>query len=124
MAWIGKALFVIGVVHSLFGLVVLRSTLAVLWNEGLINTVNGQPDREFAFWFIAFGILTMILGAFVDSCEKRRIPFPRFFGWTLLAFTAVMVTIMPISGAWLVLIPAIGAILRGAYRSASERKAV
>ena len=84
MAWIGKALFLIGVVHSLFGVVVLRSILTILWNEGLVNTVNGQPDREFAFWFMAFGILTMIFGAFVNSCEKRKVPFPRFFGWTLL----------------------------------------
>ncbi len=34
MAWIGKALFFIGVIHSLFGLVALRSTLVVLWDEG------------------------------------------------------------------------------------------
>ena len=124
MAWIGKALFFVGVVHSLFGLVALRSILGVLWDEGLINTVNGQPDREFAFWFIAFGILTMILGAFVNSCEKRNVPFPRFFGWTLLAFTAVIVTIMPISGGWLVLIPAIGAVFRTGARGSSEQKAV
>ena len=124
MAWIGKALFFVGVIHSLFGLVVLRSILGVLWNEGLINTVNGQPDREFAFWFIAFGILTMIFGAFVNSCEKRNVPFPRFFGWTLLAFTTVIVTIMPISGGWLVLIPAIGAVFRTGARGSSEQRAV
>ncbi len=124
MAWIGKALFLIGCIHSLFGVVVLRSTLAVLWNEGLINTVNGQPDREFAFWFIAFGVLTMILGGFVDFCEKRKVPVPRFFGWALLVFTALVVTIMPISGGWLVLIPAIGSILRAGRWGASERKAV
>ena len=121
MAWIGKTIFLIGVVHSLFGFVALRSTLAVLWNEGLINTVNGQPEREFVFWFMAFGIMAMIFGAFVNWCEKRCVPLPRFLGWSLLTFTIAVVTIMPISGGWLVLIPAIGAILRADSGRSTEQ---
>jgi hypothetical protein len=123
LAWIGKAIFLIGVVHSTFGVVVHRSTFAVLWSEGLIATVDGQPEREFMFWFMAFGLLAMIFGAFVNWCERRRLPLPGFLGWTLLAFTTVIVAIMPVSGGWLVFIPAMGAILRARSERSDRRNA-
>jgi hypothetical protein len=111
-AWIGKATIGIGIIHCLFGLVFMRSTLALLWSEGLINTVNGQPKREFVFWFLAFGLLAIILGFLIDWMEREGIIPPPFLGWSLLALTVAVVTIMPISGGWLVFIPAIGLILR------------
>ena len=36
------------------------------WLSGLFNTVNGQPVREAAFWFLFSGFALMILGALVD----------------------------------------------------------
>lgn len=110
-AWIGKSIIIIGAIHSVFGFVVFRSALAEIFREGLVNTVNGQPIREIAFWFIAFGFLGIILGMFVDWCEGKNMKLPRFFGWSLLAFTLLFVTIMPISGIWLLFIPTVGAIL-------------
>jgi polyferredoxin len=111
-AGIGKSIIVIGGIHSAFGFVVFRSTLAEIIREGLVNTVNGQPIREFAFWFIVFGFLAIIFGTFVDWCERQSVKLPKFFGWSLLALTLIIVTIMPISGGWLLFIPTIGAILR------------
>ena len=111
-AWIGKSIMIIGAIHSAFGFVVFHSTLAEIIREGLVNTVNGQPMREFAFWFIVFGFLAIIFGMFVDWCERQGIKLPEFFGWSLLALTLIIVTIMPISGGWLLFIPTIGAILR------------
>ncbi len=110
--WIGKSIMIIGAIHSAFGFVVFRSILAEIIGEGLVNTVNGQPLREFAFWFLVFGFLAIIFGALVDWCERQGVKLPKFFGWSLLALTLIVVTIMPISGGWLLLIPAIGAILR------------
>jgi hypothetical protein len=111
-AWIGKTVVGIGVVHTLFGVVFMRETLALLWSEGLINTVNGQPRREFVFWFLAFGLLAIILGFFLDWTERRGIVPPRFLGWSLFILTVAVVTIMPISGGWLVFVPAVGLIIR------------
>ena len=110
--WIGKFIVTVGIIHAVFGLVVFRGTLNILLAEGLINTVNGQPDRELAFWFIAFGILAILLGALTDWCERRRVGLPQFLGWSLLGFTALLLLIMPISGAWLLLVPSMGAIVR------------
>lgn len=111
-SWIGKSVVFIGIVHSVFGFVVFRSTLGELVGEGLVNTVNGQPDREFAFWFLFFGFMAIIAGALIDWCERNFRTLPGFLGWSLLALTVVCVTIMPVSGAWAIFVPAIGAIFR------------
>ncbi len=109
--WIGRWMIGIGVIHSLFGFVFLRGTLAVIWSEGLVNTVNGQPEREFAFWFIYFGLLALVLGGLIDWCEARRAGLPRFLGWALLGMAVLCAVIMPISGIWLLFPPALGAVL-------------
>ncbi|MGQ0542908.1 MAG: DUF6463 family protein [Blastocatellia bacterium] len=111
-SWIGKSVIFIGIVHSVFGFVVFRSTLADLVNEGLVNTVNGQPEREFAFWFLFFGFMAIIAGSLIDWCEKTFGALPGFLGWSLLTLTAALVILMPISGGWFLFIPAVGAILR------------
>lgn len=111
-AWIGKSIIFIGIVHSVFGFVVFRSILAELVSEGLINTVNGQPEREFAFWFLFFGFMAIIAGLMIDWCERNFAMLPGFLGWSLLALTVICVTIMPISGAWSLLVPAFGAVFR------------
>lgn len=110
--WIGKSILIIGVIHSIFGFVVFRSTLAEIIHEGLINTIQEQPLRNYAFWFIFFGFLVITFGLFVDWCERKTGELPKFFGWSLLALTLIIVTIMPMSGGWSLFVPAIGAILR------------
>lgn len=111
-SWIGKSVVFIGIVHSVFGFFVFRSTIRELVGEGLVNTVNGQPEREFAFWFLFFGFMAIIAGLLIDWCEKTVGTLPGFLGWSLLALTVVCVTIMPISGAWAIFVPAIAAIMR------------
>jgi hypothetical protein len=105
-AWIGKTLFAVGVIHLCFGFFFMRSTLAVLWSEGLFNTVNGQPNREAVFWFLCTGLLLLILGALIDHLETSGFGIPLFVAWSFLALTVVCVVVMPISGIWL-LVPAV-----------------
>jgi hypothetical protein len=100
-AWIGKSLIAIGLIHTLFGIVVFRGTLLMLLSEGLVNTVNAQPVREQAFWFLYAGFGWIILGVLIDSLERARIFLPGFLGWAFLAMIVVGVVIMPISGLWL-----------------------
>lgn len=111
-AWIGKSIIFIGIVHSIFGFVVFRATLAEIITDGVLNTVNGQPKREFVFWFLFFGFMAIIAGAVIDWCERKFGVLPDFLGWSLFALALVCVTIMPVSGGWTILVPAIGAILR------------
>lgn len=111
-AWIGKAFVFIGIVHSIFGFVIFRSTIADFIGDGILNSVSGRPDREVAFWFLFFGFLGIITGILTDWCERTFGLLPDFLGWALFAFAAAFVIIMPKSGAWMVFIPAIGAIWR------------
>ncbi|MCP4654925.1 MAG: hypothetical protein GY856_05845 [bacterium] len=119
-AWIGKFLFGIGVIHSLFGFVFMRSTLAVLWSEGLFNTVNGQPGREAVFWFLYTGFLLLIMGALVDRLEKSGFGIPPFLAWSFLALTVIGAVVMPISGLWLLVPPVVGMFVRARSFNKSE----
>jgi hypothetical protein len=109
--WIGRAVLAIGVLHTVVGVSMFRSTLAELAAEGFVNTVHGQPMREWAFWFLFFGFLGILAGALIDWCEQSPRPLPGFLGLGLLAITVTCVTLMPVSGGWLLLAPSVGALL-------------
>jgi hypothetical protein len=121
LAWIGKWLFAVGVIHSSFGFVFMRGTIAVLWSERMWNTVNGQPRREAVFWFLLTGFLLLIVGVLIDVLEKRRLVIPRFVVWCF-AFLAVLgAAVMPISGIWLLIPPVVGMFFqRSKYKSESH----
>jgi len=108
--WIGRSIVVIGILHTIVGLIGLRSILAVLLNEGIVNTVNQQPEREMAFWCLFFGFLVIVFGGLIDWCEAQEVKLPLFLGWGLLTIAVMGAMIMPISGFWLLIIPSIGVI--------------
>lgn len=112
VAWIGKWLFAVGVVHLSFGIIFMHSTLAVLWSEGLLNTVNGQPVREAVFWFLCTGLLLLAIGVMIDRAERDGLALSRFVAWLFAALTIVGVVVMPISGIWLLIPPVVGMLYR------------
>ena len=118
VAWIGKWLFAVGVIHLLFGIYFMHTTLAVLWSEGLLNTVNGQPPREAVFWFLCTGIMLLLVGVLVDQTERKGLAIPLFVTWLFAALTVIGVVVMPISGIWLLIPPAAGMVFR--RRKANE----
>lgn len=112
MAWIGKWLFAVGVIHSLFGFVFMRNTLAVLWLEGVFNTVNGQPAREAIFWFLYTGFLLLVVGVLIDQVERSNLVIPWFVTWSFVAMAVIGVVVMPISGIWLLTPAVVGMLFR------------
>ncbi len=112
MVWIGRGLFAVGVIHLLFGIFFMHTTLAVLWSEGLLNTVNGQPPREAVFWFLCTGIMLLLAGVLVDRMERERLAIPRFATGLFAALTVTGVVVMPISGIWLLIPPVVGMLYR------------
>jgi len=110
--WIGRWIMGVGVVHTMFGLFFMRDTWSELIDAGLFNTVNGQPEREFAFWFLFAGLVTILFGRMVDELEKRGEAPPRFVAWFLAVLVVFALIVMPISGGWL-LVPAVVGLLLG-----------
>lgn len=115
--WIGKTIGIIGLIHTVFGLVVFRDVIFEIFRRGFFNTIQEQPLENYAFWFIFFGFFTIILGLTIDFSERFGIAFPQFFGWIILAVTLLLIAIMPISGGWLFLIPAIGLIWQNYWKN-------
>ena len=112
MAWIGKSLLGIGALHSAMGFALGGQSLAEIVEVGFFGAVNGQPSREAIFWFLFFGFLLMLVGHLVNSLESRHIVIPKSFGYGLLVMTIFGLMIMPISGWWLALAPAIGLVVK------------
>ena len=116
--WIGLSIIAIGIIHTIFGIVFLYPVLLELWQEGLFNTVHGEPMREACFWFLFAGFAMMLIGALVHWIEKQVLLLPRFLGWSLLAIGLGVVLIMPVSGGWLLFVPTFGALLRKRSKTA------
>ena len=102
--WIGRWILAVGVLHALLGFGVYIDSVVAVVREGLWDTVSLVQGRPLAFWFIAAGLLVALLGALANWIEARMEP-PRFLGWTLLAFAAAGIVMMPVSGFWLLLPP-------------------
>jgi hypothetical protein len=106
--WIGKSVLVIGIVHTIYGFIVFRGIIAGLGRELLLNTVDGQPDREAAFWFLFSGFLLLIIAGLIQWVEQRQFALPLFLKWSFLAITLLGCFIMPKSGFWLLIVPTVG----------------
>jgi len=110
--WIGKFIIFIGALHTFFGLAFILPQMGELLDEGIFNTINGQPKREAFLWFLFSGFLLLILGGLVNWMERHKYTMPKFLGWALLLVTIFEVSLSPLSGGWLIFIPAIGLILK------------
>ncbi len=106
--WIGKWIAAVGGIHSLLGLIGFAAIWKTLATEGFFNTVNGQADREFATWFVVSGVMMIFFGVLLDRAEKASLSLPVGLRWGFLALVLGLLLIMPISGGWLLLPPALG----------------
>lgn len=111
-AWIGKSIIFIGIVHSVFGTAVYSDEIAAIFSNGIFDTVDGHVERQIAFWFLFFGFTAIIAGLLADWCERHFRRLPGFFGVSLLLMASAFVVLMPVSGAWLLFVPAVATILR------------
>ena len=106
--WAGKCLFGIGILHTLFAIVLLMPLVgSELLAEGVFNTISGQPKREAFLWFLLTGFFMLLVGAMINFMEQNQLNVPKFVGWSLLAIAIFTVFLSPFSGAWLIFIPAI-----------------
>lgn len=112
MTWPGTWLVATGVIHTIFGIAAFHATLVTIWREGLWNTVNGQPVREMAYWFLFFGFVLILFGLALRQMARAGVRVAQGLGWGLLAVTVAGAVVMPLSGVWLLLVPSVGLILQ------------
>jgi hypothetical protein len=117
--WIGRWFMVVAVLHTALAFVMFKQEGLELLQMGVYNGVLGSPTRGKAAWFTLFGVLLFLFGMVVDVLERAalRVPFSVAIG--ILALAGAGVLLMPHSGFWLVLPPAV-AILVGQVRGASR----
>jgi hypothetical protein len=114
--WIGRWILGVGVVHNLVGTYFFLPTLREIADAGVWNSVDMDPMRNLAFWFLFSGFMIMLAGYVVDWIENLADgALPPALGGSLLALLLMGIVVMPASGFWL-LIPAIWGCFRARHQ--------
>lgn len=103
---VGPVLAVIAALHLGTTGVFYGAEWATIIDSGMVNAIT-TPEVDAAFWWVAAGLGMVMVASLAWLCEARtgRLPVP--FAVLLLFFTAFGVVLMPASGFWLFLIPAV-----------------
>lgn len=121
--WIGRWLVGVSIIHTLFAIVVFRPVLASLIQRGVFNTVGNDPMTGAVVWFVLFGVALFICGLAVSALEQSPAPLPKSLGWSLLALVTLGVVLMPASGFWLAIPPALAILWRKPRTQAATAEA-
>ncbi len=122
-ALVGLTLIGIGVLHTAMAPVVHGPALRGIIEGGVVAAVESDPAqiaiRSAGFWYLTAGFAVMILGALLWWVQRRIGRLPAAVGWVLLGLTVWGVLLMPVSGFYLFLLPAVLA-WRAAHAGRSE----
>ena len=111
--WIGRWIIAVSIIHMLFAVVVFSNTLQSIVQRGVFNTVGADLLEGVVVWFILFGVVLFICGLAVSALERTsKAGVPKSIGWSLLVLSVLGVVLMPVSGFWLAIPPAIAILLR------------
>jgi hypothetical protein len=103
----GGALTIIGILHTTIGAAEYRGVLQEMVRDGVIDTVEDDPEREAALWFLMCGVSLILMGSLARWAQRQTGTLPSFVGPALLGVGTAGVTLMPRSGFWAVFIAAI-----------------
>ncbi len=118
----GRLLIVIGLIHCALFLWWGRRVLVAIWQDGFFNTIDPRRDRQVIFWSLCFGVLAIFLGQLISWLEAQAKRTPAFVGWELLALFVVACALMPVSGGWLALAPAMLVIISARRKRTAPRE--
>jgi len=98
--YIGELLIRLGVLHIAVGLTPGRRQFGAMVREGVVDTIDGHPDREWAFWFTMFGPGLIAQGQLAWWSLRRTGTLPDCWEWNLLATCNTGALLIPRSGFW------------------------
>lgn len=105
--WIGRWLMGTAFIHIAIATVQYAEVLLTVAEHGVFNTVAGDPVVGAVVWSLLFGAVAFIGGMAVAAIEKAGAQLPKSLGWSLLALAIVGAVLIPASGFWLLLPPAL-----------------
>lgn len=113
-AWIGRWTVAVAAVHTLFAGVALREPLTDIVERGVLDAVGTDPLSAATAWFVLFGCLLFVLGLAISALERSTpsAVVPVGLGWAMLGICALGIVLMPISGFYLLLVPALAIFAR------------
>jgi hypothetical protein len=118
--WKGRWLIAVSIIHTLFAFAVFGKVLSSIVQRGVFDTVGNDPLTGAVVWFVLFGLALFICGLAVSALE--RLPnssVPKSIGWSVLAMTVIGVVLMPASGFWLAIPPALAILLQKPIQQAA-----
>jgi hypothetical protein len=110
--WIGRWLMAVSLIHCAFGVFVFRQHLLRIAQTGWLGGVEGDAMLGAVTWFMLFSTPLMVAGLAIHALERQGAALPRSLAWWLLGTAALGVALMPASGFYLVLPPAVAVLLR------------
>lgn len=110
----GVLIMAIAVIHFLFGLFAYAGPLTRIARDGVWNAVDPYGDRQEAFWFLVFAVPLFFFGQMVSQSAARGQTVSPSLGWELLGLSLLGALLMPVSGFWLAIAPALLLLRHGA----------
>lgn len=109
--WKGPWLLAVAALHMGYALVVFTEPLREIVRRGVLASVRHDPQIGAVVWFVLFGLLFALLAWVVLQLERHggaaAAATQRPLGVGLLALAVLGIVLMPPSGFWLVLPPAL-----------------
>jgi Family of unknown function (DUF6463) len=111
--WLGRYIIAVSGIHTLFGIIFFFEVGSRILADGVFNAVGQDPMRGAVAWFMLAGFFMTALGLAIDLLESFS-PHANFsaLGWVLLIICGVGIILMPQSGFWLLLVPAIAMVAK------------
>lgn len=108
--WVPRLMIAVACLHLTFGLLILPAgldgpnPLPAMLDEGLFNSLHGDPAREALAWFNIAGLAWLMQAHLVYWILKHTGRIPYLVGGWLIGTAVPMLFFMPASGFWLALV--------------------
>lgn len=106
--WIGRWIVSVSALHTVFGAIVFGADLGQMAQAGFWDSIGADARAGVVAWFMLSGFFMAALGLAVDALEgSAHHGNLRVTGIVILLTTIVGIVLMPASGFWLLLPPAV-----------------
>ena len=104
--WVGKWLITVAILHMLLAFIFLGEPLRQILANGTLNSVTSAATGK-AVWYLVYSLFILIVAVTIDTRRASNKTFPFFAAIIFLIFIAGNIFLLPASGFWLALPPAL-----------------